>query len=82
MKKLWTASVSVDFEMAIWAESKEEAMRIAKENATEEHDNLDPHWDIAVSDTSPPKYLDDSFPYGDDDRNLSVGEIKAMGAGK
>ncbi len=78
MKKLWTASVSVDFQMAIWAESEAEAMRVAKENATEEHDNLDPRWDICVSGMAPPRYLDDSYAYGDDEQRLTVGEIKAM----
>ncbi len=76
MKKLWTAHVSVNFEMAIVAESHEEAIAIAKQNASDEHNNLSPRWYIDVHHVPPPVELDDSIPYGSDD-DQTVAEIKA-----
>lgn len=79
-KKLWTGSVMVDFEMAIYAETEEEALKIAKRSAWEELRNLDTgDASITVSHYAPPGYLDDALPWGEfgDDRERTVGEIKA-----
>jgi hypothetical protein len=66
VKKLWTGKVSLDFEMAVYAESEEEALRAARKGAQEEimnhyaYDSL-----VTVSPYAPPSFLDGTLPWGD-----------------
>ena len=65
MKKLWTANVTVEFEMAIYADTVEEARRLAKRHAPEELENIADGFDIDVSATPPPPDLNGCLPWGD-----------------
>ncbi len=77
MKKLWTGNVSIDFEMAIYAETEQEALRLAKKHAREELENLD-GLDITVAPGAPSSDLDDALPWGDfgSGHEQTVGELK------
>lgn len=78
MKKLWTADVTINFEMPIYAESLEEALKIAKKNAREEFENHG-EFDVGIMDMAPSGEFNDSYPYGspaDDEGDLTVGELK------
>jgi hypothetical protein len=73
-KKLWTVTVSTEFEMAVLAETQEEALRHAKKNSSDEltYCELDYH----VSTQAPPADLDDTFPYGECSTDRTVGDWK------
>lgn len=78
-KKLWTGSVSIDFEMAIWAETKEEALKLAKDNALDEFETLHDGFDVSVSDSPPGGDLDDAIPWGifDGEKERTVAQLKS-----
>lgn len=84
-KKLWTGHVTVELEMAIFAETEAEALKLAKKHAWEEISNLDTgDAHITVSPYAPPSDLDDALPWGDfgGERERTVGELKAeLGTG-
>lgn len=77
-KKLWTADVCISFEMAIYAETEDEARKLARKHAPEELDNIGNDFDISVSDTPPPADLNDALPWGDfgSGHERTVGELK------
>lgn len=77
-KKLWTGSVSIDFDMAIWAETKEEAFKLAKDHALDEFFTLSDSFAVSVSDSPPPADLDDAIPWGDfgGEKERTVAELK------
>ncbi len=79
-KKLWTADVAISFEMAIWAETEDEARKLAKKHAPEELENIGGagDFDIGISDTPPGPDLNDALPWGDfgGEREKTVGALK------
>jgi len=78
-KKLWTANVTCDFEMAIYAETLDEALKIAKRHAPEELDNIGDVFDVVIMDMVPPPDLNYALPWGDfgSEPERTVRELKA-----
>ncbi len=79
MKKLWVGYVSIEFEMAIYAETKEEALKLAKKHTPEEVESLSGHdYSVHISDHAPSVALDDSLPWGDfgSEKERTVGDLK------
>jgi hypothetical protein len=65
-KHLYLVNATTSFEIVVYAESREAAEKVARENAEEEFQNYGKEFDCSVMGTRIPKHFHDSYPYGKD----------------